>query len=528
LCPTAGSPSCYDVPVTTTDALAAELGLPTTALLPWGPGVAKLELAAESAPPRGKLVLVSAITPTGGGEGKTTISIGLSDALRALGARAAAVLRQPSLGPLFGIKGGGSGGGRAVLVPQHRVDVHLTGDLHAVAAAHNLLAATIDNHLHFGDDLEPRSITWPRAIDINDRALRRIIVGVGDVQRETGFVATAASEVMAVLGLARDAHDLRARLSRIVVGARRDGRAVTAADLNVVGAMMTLLAEAILPNVVATAEGTPAFVHTGPFANIAHGCASVLAMRAALGLVDWVVTEAGFGFDLGGEKFFDIACRAGELDAAVVVIVCTASSLIAHGDGELARGLPNLAAHVAAVRRFGKTPIVAINRNAADAPDALAAIVAFAGELGVTAEIVDTFARGGAGATALAHAVIAQASRVEPVRHAYELADSPRAKLDAIATAIYGAREVAWTDDAVRELDAAIALGAARWPVCVAKTQWSLSDDPKRRGRPLDHTLTVHGVRLAAGAGYWVALAGAITLMPGLPRHPRADEITPT
>jgi formate--tetrahydrofolate ligase len=503
--------------------LAAELGLPADALVAWGPGAAKLDTA--PAPIRGKLVLVSAITATGGGEGKTTISIGLVDALRAIGERASAVLRQPSLGPLFGKKGGGSGGGRATLVPAHRVDVHLTGDLHAVASAHNLLAATIDNHCHFGDDLDPRSITWPRAIDVNDRALRRIVVGIGDVERETGFVATAASEVMAVLGLARDARDLRARLARIVVGARRDGRPVTAGELGVVGAMMTLLADALLPNVVATAEGTPAFVHTGPFANIAHGCASVIAMRAALGLSDWVVTEAGFGFDLGGEKFFDIACRAGELDAAVVVIVCTTSSLVAHGGGELARGLANLEAHVAAARRFGKTPIVAVNRTAGDPSDALAAIVRFAGQLGVAAEVVDVFARGSDGAIALARAVIAHAARVAPVRYGYELADPPRAKLDAIATALYGARDVAWTDDASRELDAAIVLGAATWPVCVAKTPASLSDDPKRLGRPTDHTLTIHAVRPATGAGYWVALAGAITLMPGLPRHPRAEDI---
>ena len=474
---------CYDATVTATvAALAAELGLAADALVPWGPGAAKLDAA--PAPVRGKLVLVSAITPTGGGEGKTTIAIGLADALRAIGERATTVLRQPSLGPLFGLKGSGAGGGRAVLVPAHRVDVHLTGDLHAVAAAHNLLAATIDNHLHFGDDLDPRSISWPRAIDVNDRALRRIVVGIGDVERETGFIATAASEVMAVLGLARDARDLRVRVGRITVATRRDGRVVTVADLHLVSAMMTLLADAILPNIVATAEGTPAFVHAGPFANIAHGCPSVIAMRAALGLVDWVVTEAGFGFDLGGEKFFDIECRAGDLDAAVVLIVCTVSSLVAHGEGELARGLPNLAAHVSAARRFGKTPIVAINRTETDTPAELAAIARFAGDLGVAAEVVDVFARGGEGATALARAVIAHASRIEPVRYGYELADPPRAKLEAIATGVYGARGVTWTDGAARELDAALALGAASWPVCVAKTQASLSDDPKRRGRP--------------------------------------------
>lgn len=509
------------------EVLARELGVPVDALIPYGRSAAKLQ--APPASPRGQIVLVSGITPTSHGEGKTTLSIGLADALRASGERAVVALRQPSLGPLLGIKGGGTGGGRASLVDAEHVDAHFTGDLHAVASAHNLLAAVVDNHLHYATelDIDPRSITWPRAIDMNDRSLRRIVTGLDSVPRETEFVATAASELMALLALARDRDDLRARLARVVVGARRDRRPVTADDLGVVGAAMLLLGDAVLPNATTTLEGTPAFVHAGPYADIAHGCSSVIATRAALGLADWVVLEAGFGFDLGGEKYFDIVCPAAELDAAVVVIACTARSLADHGDGSVERGLPNLAAHVEAARSFGRPVVVAINRHEGDSPDALRAIACYGERLGVAVLPTDGYARGSSGVLSLARAVLDASSTRAPLRHPYDISDRPRDKLRAIATRIYGARDVTWTPEAARQLDAAIELGAESWPVCVAKTPRSLSDDPRRLGRPSGHDLTVREVRAAAGAGFWIARAGNITLLPGLPRHPRAERLEP-
>jgi formate--tetrahydrofolate ligase len=505
--------------------LAARLDLPLDALIPYGRDIAKLEAAAR--PPRGRVILVSAMTPTARGEGKTTVSIGLGDGLSKIGERVVVALRQPSLGPLFGIKGGGSGGGRAQLVPGERIDVHFTGDLHAIAAAHNLLAAAVDNHLHFATDLglDPRAITWRRSVDMNDRALRKITVSLGEpAERETGFIATAASEITAILGLAGNAAELRARIDRIIVGANRDGAPVTAAQIGVTGAMARLLAEAVLPNLVRTAEGTPAFVHGGPFANIAHGCSSVIATRAALGLADWVITEAGFGFDLGGEKFFDIKCRTAGLDAAAVVLVATVASLRAHGQGDLAAGLANAAAHIEAVKRFGKSPVIAINAHPDDAPGSHAAIAGLGEAHGVPVVVTECYARGGDGATELARAVVAAARRDQPLRHPYQLADAPRAKLYALATAIYGAREVVWTPEADAQL-AALPLGAATWPVCVAKTPLSLSDDPARLGRPSEFPITVRGVRASAGAGFWVALCGAVNLMPGLPRRPRANDM---
>ncbi len=508
--------------------IADLLGLSHDHLIPYGRDCAKLEPVVGKR--RGRLILVSAMTPTAQGEGKTTTAIGLADGLRTLGEHAVVALRQPSLGPLFGAKGGGTGSGRAQLVPSDRIDMHFTGDLHAIAAAHNLLAAAVDNHLHFATELglDVRKTHFPRVVDMNDRALREIIVGLGHgngVPRQTGFIATAASEVMAVLGLARDRADLRARLGRIIVGLRRDGAPVTAADTGMVGAMMALLADATRPNLVRTAEGTPAFVHGGPFANIAHGCSSVIATDTALALADWVVTEAGFGFDLGGEKFFDIKCTSAELDAAAVVLVVTARSLAAHGGGDVAVGLGNLEAHVAAVRRFGKEPVVAINRRNDDPPGSLAAIEKCAAALGVVAVPSDHWADGGPGAAALARAVLASAKVARPLRPLYAPTDDPKAKLAAIATGVYGAREVVWTAEASKQLDQAVAVGAATWPVCVAKTQWSLSDDGKRLGRPTDFAITVREVKVSAGAGFWVALAGDMMLMPGLPKKPRALEM---
>jgi formate--tetrahydrofolate ligase len=507
---------------------ASLLQLTDNDLIPYGHGAAKVQSRNQR---RGRLILVSAMTPTAQGEGKTTTSIGLADALRHIGENAVVALRQPSLGPLFGAKGGGTGSGQSRLVPSEKIDLHFTGDLHAIAAAHNLVAAFIDNHLHFSSDrgLDPRKISWPRVVDMNDRALREIVIGVGagnGMVREDRFVATAASEVMAVMGLAVDLNDLRRRLSRMVIGRRGDGQAVTVGEIDCVGAMMAILADAFLPNLVATAQGTPAFVHGGPFANIAHGCSSLVSTQTALSLADWVVTEAGFGFDLGGEKFFDIKCRAGALDADAVVLVVTARSLVTHGGGHLEAGLGNIAAHIRGVKAFGKSPIIAINRRQDDQADAVAKIIAYCDANGAQAIAADHWAKGGPGAVDLARAVVASASSVHrTAKSLYSDQDEPKAKLAAIATKVYGARNVVWSAEADKQLTEAVKLGAATWPVCVAKTQWSLSDDAKRLGRPQDFDLHVRGVNVAAGAGYWVALAGDMMLMPGLPKAARAAQI---
>lgn len=502
------------------------LGIPAADVIPYGREIAKVPAKRQR---KGRLILVSAMTPTAQGEGKTTTSIGLADGLRHLGENAVVALRQPSLGPLFGAKGGGTGSGKARLVPSEKIDLHFTGDLHAIAAAHNLAAAVLDNHLHFASDigLDAARVTWPRVIDNNDRSLRNIVVGLGSGNgptREDRFVATAASEVMAVMGLARDYDDLRVRLGRMIIGNKRDGSAITVEQLGCVGAMMALLGDAFMPNIVTTEGGTPAFVHGGPFANIAHGCSSLVATETALAHADWVVTEAGFGFDLGGEKFFDIKCRAGELDAEAVVLVVTGRSLAAHGDGSVERGVANIGAHIAGVRAFGKTPVVAINRRHDDPDGAVAQIVAYCAAQGVQAVAADHWAQGGAGATDLARAVMAAASKT-PRTALYETTDAPKEKLRKVAQKIYGARDVIWSAAAEKQLAQAEALGASQWPVCVAKTQWSLSDDAKRLGRPSDFDITVRGVNIAAGAGYWVALAGEMMLMPGLPKAARVREI---
>ena len=507
------------------------LGLTNDDLIPYGRGVAKLNARNQR---RGRLILVSAMTPTAQGEGKTTTSIGLADALRRNGENAVCALRQPSLGPLFGAKGGGTGSGKSRLVPSDKIDLHFTGDLHAIAAAHNLLAAVIDNHLHFVTPagLDGRKVTWPRVMDMNDRALRSIVIGMGQgngVVREDRFVATAASEIMAVMGLASSYDDLRVRLSRIIVGQRRDGSAVTVGELDCVGAMMAILADAFLPNLVATAEGTPAFVHGGPFANIAHGCSSVVSTETALSLADWVVTEAGFGFDLGGEKFFDIKCRAAQLDAAAVVLVVTARSLATHGGGDVAVGLANVGQQISAIKAFGKTPTVAINRHTNDTPESIAQIIAYCASHGVLAIPCEHWARGGEGAIELAKAVMVAARSAgpaaQPWNQLYQASDEPKAKFAAVARKVYGARDVIWSAEADKQLANAVKNGAGTWPVCVAKTQWSLSDDMTRLGKPTEFDIHVRGVNIAAGAGYWVAVAGDMMLMPGLPKAPRSRDI---
>jgi len=491
----------------------------------------------------GRLVLVSAITPTPAGEGKTTTSIGLADGLARLGHAVCLALREPSLGPVFGMKGGGTGGGRSRLVPADRIDLHFTGDFHAVTAAHNLLAALLDNHLHFGNELriDPRRILWRRVLDVNDRALRNVIVGLGGphegMPRETGFDITAASEVMAMLCLAEDEDDLRERLERLLVAFSFEGEPVTARRLRATGAMLALLRDALWPNLVQTREGTPAFVHGGPFANIAHGCSSVMATRLALQLADWAVTEAGFGFDLGAEKFFDIKCRAAGLDTAAVVLVATVRALKLHAGTRpdelarpnpeaVARGLPNLEKHVENIRCFGEVPVVAVNRFGSDAEAEVLVVLRRCRELGVPCAASDHFARGGEGAVELARMVVEHAERrSRPFRPLYELSESVEAKILAVARAMYGARGITLTRQARRDLADVERLGYAGLPVCIAKTQASLSDDPKRRGRPEGFDVTVRAIQINAGAGFLVVMTGDILRMPGLPQRPRAEAI---
>ncbi len=526
--------------------VARGLGIAEEHLEPYGRDKAKVHLEAldRSDLKPGKLILVSAITPTPAGEGKTTVSIGLAQGLRKIGKRSVLALRQPSMGPVFGRKGGATGGGASRLVPSDAINLQFTGDFHAITAAHNLLAAAIDNRLHFEDTpLDPRTVLWKRALDMNDRALRKVVIGLGGkgqggVPRESGFDITAASEVMAILCLATSPADLRARLDRILVGyAREDGRPVLASEMGVTGSMAAILREAILPNLVQSREGTPAFVHGGPFANIAHGCNSVLATRMALALGDYAVTEAGFAFDLGAEKFFDIKCRAAGLNPAAVVIVATVRALKMHGGVALDalttpdpravdQGLANLAAHLDAAQNFGKPTLVAINQFASDTPEELAVVHEFCTDRGVSSATANVFGEGGGGAVELAEKVVAAASGPEtPYVALYPLDASLEAKIERIATAMYGADGVTILPAAEAKIRKARKLGYDGLPVCMAKTQDSLSDNPKLRGRPKGFTLTVRDVEVSAGAGFVVALTGEIVRMPGLPRRPAAERI---
>lgn len=520
------------------------LGLRSDEVTLWGDERAKLgpDLAGRYAA-KGRLVLVSAITPTPAGEGKTTVAIGLADGLTRRGIRACLALRQPSIGPTLGLKGGGTGGGLAHLVPADAINLHFTGDFHAVASAHNLLAAALDNHVHRGNALEidVRRVFWDRVVDVDDRALRHVVIGLGGprdgVPRESRFDMTAASEVMAVLCLAEDIEDARRRLARIVVALDTDGRSVTAGQLNVVGAMLVLLKDAMRPNLVQTAEGTPALVHGGPFGNIAHGCSSVTATKLALGLADWAVTEAGFAFDLGGEKFFDLTCRSARLDAAVVVLVATTRALRLHGGAgrdrvgvadvaAVERGLENLRKQVENVRTFRKDPVVALNSLPGDAPAEVEAVRSACQAMSVPFAMTDPFARGGAGAIALAEAVLDQAARGgPPFAPLYDCAQSIESKMETIARTMYGASDVRWEPQAERDLAIVRSAGGDGLPVCVAKTQYSLSDDPTAIGRPANFSVTVRRVALAAGAGYVVPILGNIERMPGLPASPQAERI---
>lgn len=524
--------------------IAAKLNLQPDNLMLFGEYMAKLRLSVlpeKGTQPQGKIVLVSAINPTRMGEGKTTVSIGLAQGLACIGQRVALALREPSLGPIFGIKGGGTGGGRCQLEPSARINMHFTGDMHAVGAAHNLLAALLDNAVHFrsGLDLEHRQVFWRRVLDMNDRSLRQAVIGLGGrlngVPRETGFDITAASEVMAILCLAEDLADLKARLGRILVGFDRSGNPVTAQSLQATGAMAALLHDAVLPNLVQTTEGVPAFVHGGPFGNIAHGCNSVIATKTAAACADWVVTEAGFGFDLGAEKFFDLKCRSSGLWPSAVVLVVTARALRVHGGGdpsrpgdiaEIERGLAHLEHHVESVRTFGFEPVIAINRFVGDTDAELSAIEQYCARLGLNTALFTGFTDGGAGAEALAHAVIAATARPQPpVRYLYDLNDSPEDKIAAVACTIYGASEVEFSRAAKKDLERIRALGYDRLPVCIAKTHLSLSSDPAKVGHPEAFPLPVESVRIAAGAGYLLVMTGDIVTMPGLPHDPAAHRI---
>ena len=521
-------------------------GIPADALLPYGRFKAKVDfdfVRAAEARPDGALVLVTGINPTAAGEGKTTTTIGLGDALNAAGRRTMICLREPSLGPCFGMKGGATGGGLAQVAPMDEINLHFTGDFHAITAANNLLAALIDNHLYWGNriGLDPRRMTWRRCLDINDRALRNMVIGLGGpahgVPREDGFDITVASEVMAVFCLARDLDDLHARLGRIVIGARADGTLVRAAELDAAGAMAALLRAALMPNLVQTLAGSPALVHGGPFANIAHGCNSVIATRLGLKLADVVVTEAGFGADLGGEKFLDIKCRLARLRPACAVVVATVRALKLQGgiaksalDREdvaaVARGVANLARHVENMGKFGLPVVVALNRFTSDTAAEIAAVEAAMAPLGVAAVLCTHWSDGAAGAAALAdHVMRLIDGGTAAFRPLYADAMPLAAKIETVAREIYRAAAVTIPPAAMRRLAAWEQAGFADAPVCIAKTQYSFSADPTLLGAPEGHVLPVRDVRLSAGAGFVVALAGDIRSMPGLPRHPAAAAI---
>jgi len=521
--------------------LAHDLGLDPNDLIPYGYHRAKVHYRAieGSGRPEGQLILVSAITPTPAGEGKTTVSIGLAQGLAKIGKKVALALREPSMGPLFGMKGGATGGGYSQLLPMEEINLMFNGDFPAVSAAHNLLAAALDNAAHHRQipDLDPRRIIFPRVIDMNDRALRRVIIGLGGntmgVPRETHYDITAASEVMAILALSRNYDDLRKRLSRILVGLTYEGEPITAEVLKVAGAMTTILKEAIHPNLVQTLEGVPAFVHCGPFANIAHGSNSVLATRMALFHADYAVTEAGFGFDLGAEKFFDITCRAGGYAPEICVLVATARALKMHGGvrkkdlgkpdpAAVVRGLPNMEKHIENIRRFHVPVVVAINRFASDSEEELAAISGRCEALSVPSAVADIHARGGEGGMALAQTVVDSMCEgcQEPLRPLYEYDWTPERKIETIAREIYGAEHVDYTADGKRDLKTVYKLGYDKLAVCMAKTPKSLSDNPDLLGRPKDFVITVRGIEIAAGAGFIVPLTGDIMRMPGLPSKP--------
>jgi len=525
--------------------VAAELGLERDELDFYGKYKAKIPLEIAQRPIRGRLVVVTSTNPTPAGEGKSTVSVGLAQALRRMGQRVALCIREPSLGPVFGMKGGAAGGGYSQVVPMEDINLHFTGDFHAISTAHALLAALLDNHLQQGNalHLDPRRITWPRTIDMNDRALRNCIVGLGGmgdgVPREEHFVIIPASEIMAIVALATSAHDLEERLARVIVGstAGSERRPVTAGELRATGAMALLLKDALRPNLVQTLEGGPAFVHAGPFGNIAHGCNSILATRSALALADIVVTEAGFGSDLGAEKFFDIKCRAGGLNPEAAVIVATVRSLKMHGGADkknlgeenlaaLERGLPNLEKHIENVKHFGVPSVVALNRRLSDTEAELQAVVDHAAQLGVNVVLTEVWEKGGAGGEALGAELLSLLDKKgAEYRPLYPTNLPIREKIDIIVKQIYGGDGADYSPQASRAIDYLESIGMGSTPICMAKTQYSLTDDASKLGRPRGFRISVNEVRASAGAGFVVAQCGDIMTMPGLPKEPAAERM---
>ena len=523
--------------------IAAKAGLTEEEIEYYGKYKAKIELSVAKRESKGKLVLVTAITPTPAGEGKTTTTIGLADGLSRIGKSVAVALREPSLGPVFGIKGGAAGGGYAQVVPMEDINLHFTGDFHAIGAANNLLAAMLDNHIFQGNelDIDPERITWRRCVDMNDRQLRNVEDGLGGgkngIPRKDGYDITVASEIMAVLCLASSLSDLKSRLARVVVGYTRDGKPVTAGDLKAAGAMTALLKDALKPNLVQTLEGTPAIVHGGPFANIAHGCNSVLATRTALALGDYAVTEAGFGADLGAEKFLDIKCRAAGLTPAAVVLVATVRALKMHGGlpktelgvenlTALEAGLPNLLRHLKNITETYRLPaVVAVNRFPTDTDAEIALVIEKCRALGVNVVLSTVWADGGKGGEALAEEVVRLCEKPNRFTYCYEASAPIKEKIHAVVTKVYGGKGVNYTPEADREIARLEELGFGGMPVCMAKTQYSFSDDAAKLGAPEDFEITVRSVKVSAGAGFVVALTGNILMMPGLPKVPAAEKI---
>jgi len=525
--------------------IAEKLGLSADDLELYGKYKAKISAVAIERfknNPDGKLILVTAINPTPAGEGKTTTSVGLADALSRRGKKTVVCLREPSLGPCFGLKGGAAGGGYAQVVPMEDINLHFTGDFHAVTTAHNLLAAVIDNHLQQGNELniDPRRVLWRRVLDLNDRALRDVVIGLGGkahgVPRQTGFDITVASEMMAILCLADDLDDLKRRLGNILVAYTADNKPVFAKDLRVTGALTLLFKDAIKPNLVQTLGKTPALIHGGPFANIAHGCNSVIATKFALKAADYVVTEAGFGADLGAEKFLDIKCRLANLEPAAVVIVATVRALKMHGGmarselsapdlGALERGLPNLLKHIENIQAFGLGAVVALNVFPTDTAEELDFVRDACRKAKAEVAVSEVWSRGGEGGLSLADAVLDLTEQAGDLRYMYADGDDIRAKIEAVARKIYGAAGVDFTKEAEKSLAEIEGLGFGGAPVCMAKTQYSLSDDPTKLGRPQNFRLTVRELKLSAGAGFVVALTGDILTMPGLPKHPAAEQM---
>ncbi len=525
--------------------IAKTAGIPSEYIEQYGNYKAKIDLKflKDNKNPDGKLILVSAITPTPAGEGKTTTTIGLADAMRRIGKNTVVALREPSLGPVFGIKGGAAGGGYAQVIPMEDINLHFTGDFHAIGAANNLLAAMLDNHIYQGNalNIDVKSITFRRALDMNDRQLRKIVDGMGKrtdgVMREDGFDITVASEIMAVFCLARDLSDLKARLAKIIVAYNMDGQPITAGDLKAQGAMAALLKDALKPNLVQTLEGTPAIVHGGPFANIAHGCNSVIATKTALKLADYCITEAGFGADLGAEKFLDIKCRVAGLRPAAVVIVATVRALKMHGGVKktdlnmentqaLINGLPNLLRHLHNIKDVYKLPaVVAVNRFPTDTDGEIELVIKECKKLGVNVVLSDVWAMGGKGGIALAEEVVRLAEKPNGFTYSYDLNSSIEDKIKSIAINIYGGDGAHFTADAKKQIEKLTALGFGNLPVCIAKTQYSFSDDKDKLGAPTAFKITVRNVKVSAGAGFIVALTGDIMTMPGLPKVPAAENI---